>query len=67
MERSPLGDRSELFLQSGHDSFHVQRFTMTFFPGFQTREKGTVVWLVGIGNNSIAADRLVRLDPFSFC
>src|SRR5688500_19631862 len=40
---------------------------MSFFPGFQTSKKGTVVWLVSVGNNSIAADRLIRLDPFSFC
>src|SRR5687767_9096748 len=41
----------------------MQSVTVTIFPWFQPRKERTVVWLVSVGNDSVAADCLIRFDP----
>ena len=47
-----------------HDAFNVQRFAVSFLPRFQPSEERAVVRLVGVGNNAITTDGLIRIDAF---
>ncbi len=55
-------DLRELALQGGHEALHVQRLALPLFPRLEAHEDGPEVRLIGVGDDAVAADRLVRLD-----